>query len=119
MSDLFQWAIIAFVVLSIAVHVWKGGAANPQSTGKVARDVSGLSAKLSELSGRVGQVETEVNELKEEAATTEDVKQLERLVDEKFATMNARMDGHHALSQATNNSVDRIERILIERSLNK
>lgn len=119
MSDLFQLAIIAFIVLSILWHVWKGGRANPQNTGQLGNELTELSKKVTGVSGRVGQLEHKFDKLEKEAATTEDVKQLERLVDEKFATMNARMDGHHALSQSTNHSVERIERILIERSLGK
>jgi hypothetical protein len=117
-NDLIQWAIVAFIAIGIFA-AWRAGQANPESTGELAAKVSGLSTKVTTLTGRVGHVEDEVKELKEEAATKADVKGLERLVDEKFNTLGARMDGHQALSQATNHSVDRIERLLIERGLGK
>lgn len=49
MSDLFQWAIIAFVMLSILWHVWKGGAANPIGTGRLQSDMTTIKAKVVEL----------------------------------------------------------------------
>jgi hypothetical protein len=130
MSDLFQWAIVAFIVLSILYHVFRGGAANPESTGSLGGKVNGLSSQVSALSGRtaqqvsalserVGQVEEKMKSLSEAAATTKDVEQLEKLVDERCNTIRAEIEGHKGLSQATNNSVQRIERMLIEKGLNK
>lgn len=119
MRDLYQWLIIAFVVLSILYHVWKGGAANPQSTGSLDRKVNILSGQMTGLSGRVGQVETQMKEMKEEAASTKDVEKLEDLIDARMATVRAEIEGHRNLSQATNESVRRIERVLIEKGLGK
>ncbi len=113
--SLFEGAIIAFIVLSILWHVWKGGTANPEGTGSLGRKVNGLSAEVVTLSGRVRHVEAEVKELKEEAATTKDIARIE----ERIGTVRAEMHGHQALSQATNDSVRRIERLLIERGLGK
>jgi hypothetical protein len=114
-SDLFQWAIIAFVVLSIAVHVWKGGAANPQSTGKLGRQVSGLSGQVSDFSGRLSHVEDEIVELKGEAATVKDIQRVEEMI----KTARAEMHGHHELSKATNRNVQRIYDIMLEKGLGK
>jgi hypothetical protein len=113
MNDWYQWTIIAFVVLSILWHVWKGGASNPESTGSLGRKVSNLSGEVNKLGGRVGHVEAEMKDLKQEAATTKDVLRIE----ERINTVRAEIEGHRALSQATNESVRRIERVLIEKSL--
>lgn len=111
--NLFEWAMIAFIVLSILFHVWKGGASNPESTGALGEKVTGLSSRVTTLSGRLGHVESELNELKEEAATTKDIERVEQTIE----TVRAEMKGHHDLSQRTNHSVERIERYLIEKGL--
>jgi hypothetical protein len=128
MSDLFQWAIVVFIILSILFHVWKGGAANPESTWSLGQKVNGLAGQVSalsgrttiqvsELSGRLGDMETEMKDLKRDSATTEDVDKLEKLIDARMETVRAEIDGHRQLSQATNDSVRRIERIIIEKGL--
>lgn len=115
----FELAIIAFIVLSILYHVWKGGSRNPESTGALGTKFTGLSTAVEKLGSRVGHVEKQVGRLEKDSATTEDITQLEKRMDEKFNTVAAQLAGHHALSQRTNHSVERIERILIERSLEK
>lgn len=105
-NSTLEWAIIAFIVLTIGWCVWKGGAANPMGTGRLSRKVGRLSGDVSTLSQRVGHVERELEELKAEAATTKDIERLEE-----------RMLGHKELSERTNKSVDRIERYLIEKGL--
>jgi hypothetical protein len=76
MSDWFQWAIVAFIVLSILFHVWKGGATNPIGTGKLQHDVSNVRQQVTALGSRVGHVEDDMKELKREAATTKDIAHL-------------------------------------------
>lgn len=109
----FEGAIVAFITLSILYHVWKGGAANPESTGTVGRKFTGLAAEVAGLGGRLRHVETEVKELKGEAATTKDIARIE----ERINTVRAEAEGHRALSQQTNDSVRRIERIILEKGL--
>ncbi len=98
---LFEWAMIAFIVVSILWHVWKGGAANPEGTGSLGNKVAGLSTDLGKLSTRVRHVEHGMAELKEEAATAKDIVRLEQL------------------GERTWRSVERIERTLIEKGLGK
>lgn len=128
MSGWFQWLIIAFIVLSILFHVWKGGAANPESTGSLSRKVNGVAAQVSALSGRtaqqvstlserVGEVETGMKELQRDSATTRDLEKLEKLIDAKFDGVRAEISGHRDLSQQTNDSVRRIERIILEKGM--
>jgi cell division protein FtsB len=120
MNDWFQLAIVGFIVLSILYHVWKGGA----GTGKLQHDVSNVRAQVTSLGGRVeklvplpsrvGELEEEMKELKAEAATGKDIARVE----ERISTVRAEIEGHRALSQATNEGVRRIERMLIEKGLN-
>lgn len=118
MSDLLQWAIIAFIVLGIAVAIWKGGAANPEGTGQIAKQVGAMKGELAGLSQRMGFVEHEMEELKNESASTEDITQLKALFEEKISTVRAELTGSRELAQRTHLGVERIERFLIERGLN-
>lgn len=106
-------AIMAFIVLSIAYVVWRGGAANPESTGELGQKINGLSNKFSTLNTRLGHVESEMKELQASAATTKDIARIE----ERIETVRAEQAGHHMLSANTNRSVERIERLLIEKGL--
>lgn len=128
--SVFEWAIVAFIVVSILWHVWKGGAANPESTRSLGGKVSAVASQVSALSGRtaqqvstlserVGRVESEVNDIRAEGATTRDVEKLEKLIDAKMDSVRAEVAGHRELSQATNDSVRRIERIILEKGLRK
>lgn len=95
MSDLYQWAIIAFILLGIGVAVWRGGQANPESTGKLAR--------------RLGRVELELKE----KATTTDVAGL----NSKLAGVEARLAAEHELNARTLAAVTRIESFLIQKAI--
>lgn len=115
MSDWLEWAIIVFIVLSIGFIALRHGRANPENTGRIGRKVNDVASDVQALSGRLGFFEEELEELKRDAATVKDIARLE----ERIQTVRAEMQGHHALSQQTNSSVTRIERLLIERGLPK
>lgn len=113
--SIFEWAVVAFITLSILFHVWRGGAANPESTGALSRKFTGMSDKLSTISGRVGQVESRLEDIERDAATVKDIARIE----ERIETVRAEAAGRAELAAATNRSVERIERILIEQALGK
>lgn len=113
MSTTLEWALIAFISLSILYFVWRGGTRNPETTGEIGRQVGGLSNRLGALTTRVGHVEEKLEELERDAATTKDIARVE----ERIETVRAQMEGQYQLSQRTNHSVERIERFLIERGL--
>lgn len=77
-----QVAIIAFIVLGISVAIWKGGSSNPVGTGKIDRRVSSLI-------GKVDQIELQVVDIEERAASKEDIRRLE----ERMAAHDAKVDG--------------------------
>lgn len=108
-----ELAVIAFIIVSIGWVVWRGGAANPESTGSLGRKVAHLSSKVSTLDARSAHVEAELESLKKEAATTKDIDRIE----ERLATVRAEMDGDRKLAERTYRGVERIERILLERGL--
>jgi outer membrane murein-binding lipoprotein Lpp len=112
MNDWFQWTIVGFIVLSILFHVWKGGSANPVGTGSLGRRVAGLAAEVATLSGKVRHVESDMKELKRDAATTKDIAQLQELIDERLRSQKE-------LSEATNRNVQRIYDIMLEKGLGR
>lgn len=90
--------VIALIVAGIAFTLWKGGAANPVSTG-------GLDKKLTELDGDMGRLKTgfgvlttRVAEFEERAATKGDIARIEaRMADwertfAKIDTLDDRLD---------------------------
>lgn len=115
MSDMLQWAIVAFITLGIALAVWRGGAANPQGTGKIAKEIGAMKGELTGLSTRIGYVEHEMEGLKTESASTKDIERLE----EKITTVRAEMAGNRELAERTYTSVERIERLILERGLSR
>jgi hypothetical protein len=118
MSDMLQWAIVAFIMLGIGVAIWKGGAANPQGTGQIAKQVGAMKGELIGLSARMGSVENEMEELKTESASAADIVGLRAVLDEKISTVRAEMAGDREVAKMTYRGVERIERFLIERGLN-
>lgn len=117
MSDMLQWAIVAFITLGIAVAIWKGGAANPEGTGQIAKQVGAMRGELTGLSTRVGFVEHEMEQLKNESASSEDITQLKALFEEKLSTVRAELTGSRELAERTQRGVDRIEGLILERGL--
>lgn len=106
MSEWLQFLIIAMIVLGIGVAIWRGGSANPTGTGQVGRQVANLKNDVTGLSARVGHIESDLEELKEEAATSKDIDGLRR-----------EFEGDRRINERTFASVQRIEQMLIERGL--
>lgn len=94
MSDLFQLAIIAVILLGIFI-AWRAGQANPEGTGRLAR--------------RIGNVEKEL----QGKATAGDV----AAVKSDIAAVKAKVDAEHELNKRTFAAVQRIESFLIEKAL--
>lgn len=81
-GNLFELAIIAFIFIGIAVAVWKGGAANPESTGSLGKKINTLDQDVKRLDGELKHAVAEVDRLNGQAATKADIKRLERKVDD-------------------------------------
>lgn len=81
-GNTFELAIIAFIILGIAVAIWKGGAANPESTGSLGKKITTLDQDVKRIDGDLKHVRDEFDRLNSQAATKADIKRLERKVDE-------------------------------------
>lgn len=104
--SLLEWAIIAFIIISMVVIIWRGGAANPESTGRLGRKVEVLGKEVTDIDRRVKHVEEDVGELSKKAVTQTDL-----------AALRAEMKGDRELAQRTFKSIDRIEHMLLEKGL--
>lgn len=94
MSDTFQLAVIAFILLGIFI-AWRAGQANPEGTGRVVRRMASLEK---ELQGK---------------ASKEDVSEVQT----DIAAVKAKVDAEHELNKRTFAAVTRIESFLIEKAL--
>lgn len=81
-GNFFETAIIAFIILGIAVAVWKGGAANPEGTGSLGKKLNTLDQDVRRLDGDLKHVKDEFDKLNTQAATKAGIKRLERKVDD-------------------------------------
>lgn len=113
MSDFLQWAIIAFIVLAIGFVVFRSGQTNPAATGALDTRLNTLQTQQGSLKTRLGHMEAELQELQANAATGKDIARLEEVI----STVRAEMSGHKEVSMRTSHSVDRIERLLLEKAL--
>lgn len=85
-SDFYQLAIIAFILIGIGVAIWRGGQANPESTGKLARKQAQFEADLKAVKSKVDAIENRVTEIDRRAATIADIERVEgQLAEAKVA----------------------------------
>lgn len=115
LGETYQLAIIAVILLGIGVSIWKGGAANPEGTGTLGRRVNTMSNKISAMNARISNIEIDIQEIKQEAVTGQDLAKVGGLID----TLRAEVAGDRKLAERTQHSLDRIERLIIERGLGK
>lgn len=101
-------AVIGFIICTIGWVALRTGQVNPEGTGVLGRKVAGVSAKMSLVETELTAVKRELDDLKQSSATTKDIERLEE-----------RIAGHREVSSMTNRSVERIERMLIEKGLGK
>jgi len=98
-TDWLEFAIIAVIIGGIALAVFRAGAANPEPTGAIGKEVGTLK-------NRISHIEKAVAEIRASAATSDDIE-----------VIRAEMKGDRELSARTYASVQRIENFLIEKGL--
>ena len=122
MSDWLELAVIAFIIGGIAYVVFRGGQANPESTGDLGKQLSELDSSVGRFGERLGSIEEDVKRLDDEAASKADIKRLERAVTglqgdvAKLATSAA---SREATLDHVKEAVDRLYKVITERGLGK
>lgn len=113
MSEWFQIAVIAFIVVTIGWYVVRTARANPQDTGTLGQQLSGIDARL-------GKVEGEVKRLDNDAASKADVKRIEKqlagLISE-VAEIGRSAASREATLDHVKEQVDRMLDIIMKRGL--
>lgn len=128
----FELATIAFILCGIGVAVWRGGQANPESTGKLARKQAQMEADLKSVKGKVDAIETRVTEIDRRGATIADIERLEASmadaksardriestatdISKSLADVREKASADHVLIQTTAEAVKRIEGYFLQK----
>lgn len=86
-SNLFELAIIAFIVLGIGAAIWRGGTRNPVGTGGLDRKISAFGNALSGVQIKVGEIEERVEKVESKAASAADIQRLEKQIERLAQTL--------------------------------
>ena len=135
-SELFQAALVAFIVLSILYHVWRSGQANPETTGalgkqigEMSRVVGAVTSAASRAEERLAANEARVAEIERGALRRSDIKHIEEEVDEHGSQLTQLRDGLNQMRvdnaevrtnvAHTRAQVDRLLDFFVERGVGK
>ncbi len=98
-GNLFELAIIAFIILGIAAAIWRGGAQNPVGTGGLDKKLTALSSELKAINvtiggeiagvkGEVDDIKNRVEAIERDAVSASDIKRIEKAI-ERLAKVQA------------------------------
>lgn len=114
-SNVLELLVSGVIIIGIIVMIWRGGAANPVSTGGLERRIGEHTRRLGSVeeqlkgcatSAALGLLATEMRSLEERAASSGEVLALEG----KMVAFDARVDGRlAALEMQFSGKVDRID----------
>lgn len=117
-----ELAIIAFIMIGIGVAIFKGGAANPESTGSLGRQLRKVEGKVGGLAVKVDEIERQVIGLEGSTAKTVDLRRMEHDVGElkhEVATLREAVASQHADIGHIRRQVDRLYDFIVERGMSK
>lgn len=121
-GNLFELAIIAFIVIGISIAAWRGGAKNPVGTGGLDKKINDLSGEVKAVTTTVGNLVERVESIEGDTASPADIRRLERSID-KLAKVQADQESrqraladkqseHAAISAQTATAVQHIDKNL-------
>ena len=126
-GNYLELAIIAFILLSMFYLVWRGGQANPESTGDLGRRMGRMEGKMTTISSELGTLDKRMGELDRRAVTVTDMARLEGAVaahEHRFDDMagvlhelRAAIGEHKSTSEHTRRQVDRLYDFIVEKGL--
>ena len=114
-----DYLLLAFILIGIGVSIFRSGAANPVSTGKLSRRLSAVESQQQEQAQQIQQLderiekgltrlEGSVSDVRSEMATRSDLVTLQRTI-----------EGERALAERTWHAIDRLQNYLIESGLGR
>ena len=92
-----ELAIISFIIIGIGAVIFRGGQANPETTGRLHKRLSGVEGEVKALTSRMGEMEKKY-------ATSADIRRLEQLLKD---AQSSRSEQGQILSKQS----DRIDRM--------
>lgn len=120
MNDWLELAIIAFIMLGIGWVVFRGGQANPESTGELGQQLASLSVDQRGMSQRLGELEKDFERLDKDAASKADIKRMEKALGE--LTQEVAEQGKNAAARESTLShvatqVDRLYQVIVTKGM--
>lgn len=99
MHNWTEYLVAAVIVIGLSFAVFRGGQANPFSTGQISRRLGRVEAENKAMSAKIDELETSVDTLKSQMATTSDVVRLEM----KIQSLTAMVErSWHAIDRMQN-----------------
>jgi septal ring factor EnvC (AmiA/AmiB activator) len=130
-SNPIEIVIILFILGGISVVIWlgwKGGAANPVTTGNLDERLHSFDTELSGMRSQVDQIEDRVEKIEGHYAKATDIERLEkqlraqgRKMDkmaEDIATIREEAAERGALAKASTKQLDLIYKTIVEKGMN-
>lgn len=138
-----ELTIIGFIIVGIAFSVFRGGQANPESTGTlgtklssfkselagVKGDVAGVKRQIEGVNSELRAIDSRVTEIDRRGATIDDVRGIEKKLDELKSTLSGldnelsatreAQAAQHADIEHTRRQVDRLYDFIVERGMSK
>lgn len=126
----FEISIILFIIIGISVVVylgWKGGAANPVSTGTLDDRLNSFDTELSGMRSQVDQIEDRVEKIEGHYAKATDIERLEKQLRAQARKMDKVIDDisaireeaaeRGALAKSTAKQLDMIYEVIVEKGM--
>lgn len=120
MNDWLQLAIIAFIMLGIGWVVFRGGQANPESTGELGQQLTALAGEQRGMSARIGDLEKDIDRLDKDAASKADIKRMEKALGElqqEVAGQSKNAAAREATLAHVAAQVDRLYQVIVSKGM--
>jgi uncharacterized protein YoxC len=120
MSSWMETAIIIFILAGIGVVMWKGGAANPESTGSLGRKITAFNKNFTKMQAQMTKVEEDVERLQKDSASASDIERLEGTVESleaKVADIGESASARNATLEHVKHQVDRLYDVIVTRGM--
>ena len=114
MSNWNEYLIAEVIGLGVLLAIWRGGQANPLSTGQISRRLGRLENAQVAQDEKINQLDEDLKQVKATMATGDALEALQDTIDKKFEVIRAEAQGDRALAQRTWNAIDRIQNYFVE-----
>lgn len=124
-----ELVIIVVILLGIAAAIFRGGAANPESTGSLRRKFDRVQAELVGIKRDVDVISSRVAEVDRRAATIDDIRGLEKKLEDQghsisqlsatVAEVREASAARHATLDHVRDQVDRLYDFIVKRGMEK